>query len=181
MRLCLALAALLVALICRLFPDKIAANSIKPNRTPISDAERRLALLLGATLARWLTEGLHGIAPAWIGLAAAVVCLLPGIGMLPPDTFNAINHRKQHYVAELLGVVAVLSDTGLGDELARLVLPWLPLHHDAEAWNFGWLTLLSFAMSLIASANGVGAIYSAFAADLVIATGLPLLSVLMIL
>jgi anion transporter len=176
----LAKAALLIALICRIFPDKIASVAITAETAPMSPEERRLALLLVATLAMWLTEGIHGIAPAWIGLAAAVVCLLPGIGMLPPDTFNAINHRTLLYVAALLGVVAVLSDTGLGDALARLVLSWLPLHHGANAWNFALLVLLSFAISLVASANGVGAIYTAFAGDLVTATGLPLLSVLMI-
>jgi di/tricarboxylate transporter len=63
----------------------------------------------------------------------------------------------------------------------RLVLSWLPLDHGTNARNFAWLVLLSFAISLVASANGVGAIYTAFAGDLVTATGPPLPSVLMIL
>jgi di/tricarboxylate transporter len=176
-------AAMLATLICVMFPDKIAASR-RPEAVlalpPLSAAERRLAVLLVATLVFWLTEPWHGIAPAWIGLAAAVVCLLPGIGMLPPDAFNAINHRTTLYVAALLGVVTVLSETGLGAAFGKIVLAALPLRPAADAWNFGWLALLSFSISLVASANAVGAIYTPLAADLARATGLPLSSVLMI-
>lgn len=179
----IAKAALLVAAICILFPDRIAAprepgtSAVVP---PMSADERRLAALLVATLVFWLTEPWHGIAPAWVGLAAAVICLLPGVGMLPADAFNAINHRTTVYVAALLGVVTVLSETGLGAAFGRIVLSALPLHTGADAWNFALLTLLSFAISLVASANAVGAIYTPLAGDLVGATGLPLASVLMI-
>lgn len=174
-------AGLLVILICRLFPDSITVDAALASEPVVmSSEERRLALLLAATLALWLTEGLHGIAPAWIGLAAAVVCLLPGVGMLPADAFNAINHRTLLYVAALLGVVTVLSESGLGEALARHALVWLPLRADSPLWNFMLLAALAFVISLAASANGVGAIYTAFAADLARASGLPLETVLMI-
>lgn len=173
---------LLVFLICRAFPDTVvSATSVeRPEaHVPMSADERRLAILLAATLLLWVTEGLHGIGPAWIGLAAAVVCLLPGTGMLPADTFNVINHRTLLYVAALLGVVTVLSESGLGDAFARLVRSTIPLQEGADAWNFGLLVLLSFLISLVASANAVGAVYTPLAADLARETGLPLMTVLM--
>jgi anion transporter len=176
-------AALLAVLICILFPDKITASSQPETSSalrPISAEESRLTVLLIATLVLWLTEPWHGIAPAWIGLAAAVVCLLPGVGMLAPDTFNQINHRTTLYVAALLGVVTVLSETGLGAAFGKIVVTALPLRAGADAWNFAWLALLSFSISLVASANAVGAIYTPLAADLARATGLPLSSILMI-
>jgi anion transporter len=179
----LAKAALLVALICRLFPDHLSSpppRNDEPPMEPMSPAERRLGVLLVATLGLWLTEGLHGIAPAWVGLAAAVICLLPGIGMLSPDAFNSINHRTLLYVAALLGVVTVISETGLGGSFAKIVLAVLPMRVGADAWNFGLLVLLSFCISLVASANAVGAIYTALADDLMLATGFPLMTVLMI-
>jgi di/tricarboxylate transporter len=138
----IAKSALLVLLICRLFPDIIApvtTSELAGTRTPMSARERRLSVVLTATLCFWVTEELHGIAPAWVGLAAAVVCLLPGLGMLPPDAFNSINHRTLLYVAALLGVVTVISETGLGAAFAKLVLASLPLRAGADTWNFGLL------------------------------------------
>ena len=176
----IARSALLVVLICRLFPDVVSASALSVAQAPMSVEEWRLSVVLAATLGLWVTEGLHGIAPAWVGLAAGVACLLPGIGMLSPDAFNSINHRTLLYVAALLGVVTVISEAGLGDAFAKLVLAAMPLQAGADAWNFGLLVLLSFVISLVASANAVGAIYTALATNLVEATGLPLMSVLMV-
>lgn len=180
----LAKGAVLMVLICRLFPDRLspAAAAPEPDTAPgpMTAAERRLALILALTLGLWLTEGLHGLAPAWIGLAAAVACLLPGVAVIGPETFNDVNHRTVLYVAALLGVVAVIAETGLGAAFARVVLRGLPLGAGADAWNFAWLLLLSMAISLVASANAVGALYTSLAGDLVQATGLPLMTVLMI-
>jgi di/tricarboxylate transporter len=146
----------------------------------MSAEERRLSVILVATLGLWLTEGLHDLAPAWVGLAAAVVCLLPRLGVIGPDAFNSVNHRTVLYVAALLGVVAVVAETGLGEAFAKLVLAVLPLRTGEAAWNFALLVLLSLSISLVASANAVGAIYTALAPDLVEATGLSLTAVLMI-
>lgn len=179
----IAKSALLVLLICRLFPDIIApvtTSELAGTRTPMSAEERRLSVVLAATLCFWVTEELHGIAPAWVGLAAGVVCLLPGLGMLPPDAFNSINHRTLLYVAALLGVVTVISESGLGAAFAKLVLASLPLRAGADTWNFALLVLLSFSISLVASANSVGAIYTALAENLAEATRLPLITVLMV-
>lgn len=179
----LAKSYLLVALICRLFPDTITAGArsgLEAEQAQFSSEERRLTVVLVVTLGLWVSEGLHGIAPAWIGLAAAVVCLLPGIGMLQADAFNSLNHRTLLYVAALLGVVTVISETGLGDALAKLVLAIVPFQKGADFWNFSLLVLLAFVISLVASANAVGAIYTALSATLVEATGLPLMAVLMV-
>lgn len=194
----LAKGGVLAGLICRQFPDRISPKlaaiegavvdgpvsrapiSLTSVQPPMSAAERRLAVILIATLGLWLTEGVHGLAPAWVGLAAAVVCLLPGVAVIGPEAFNDVNHRTVLYVAALLGVVAVISETGLATSLSKAVLSFLPLRAGENAWNFVLLVLLSLAISLVASANAVGAIYTALANDLVQATGLPLNTVLMI-
>lgn len=148
--------------------------------TPMSAVERRLAWILIATLTLWATEGVHGISPAWIGLAAAATCLLPRIGVIGADAFNAINHSTVLYIAALLGVVAIIADAGLGAVAGKQILAALPLHGDANGWNFVLLTLLALSISLIGSANAVGPIYTTLATELVQATHLPLMSVLMI-
>ena len=40
-------------------------------------AEKRLGWLLALTLLGWVTDSVHGVSPAWIGLLSACVCLLP--------------------------------------------------------------------------------------------------------
>lgn len=175
--------AVLVVLICRLFPDEFVAAPVAEKeepRPPMSPPERRLAVVLGMTLILWLTEPWHGIAPAWVGVAAGAVCLLPRVGVVGPDAFNAVNHRTTFYVAALLGVVAVVADTGLDAAFGRLVLSVLPAWPGQDAFNVVLLTLLAIAISLVASANAVGAIYTAMASDLAAVTGLPLMTVLMV-
>jgi di/tricarboxylate transporter len=171
-------------LICRLFPDQLALSATMESENsgdvPMTLPEYRLAVVMIATIGLWLTESIHGIAPPWVGLAAATACLLPGLGVVGPDAYNAINHRTLLYVAALLGVVTVIAETGLGSSFAKLVLAVLPLHPGNDMWNFALLVLLSFSISLVASTNGVGAIYTSLAAGLAQATGLPLISVLMI-
>ena len=89
------------------------------------------------------------------------------MGVIGPDAFNSVNHRTVLYVAALLGVVAVVAETGLGEAFAKLVLAALPFRTGEAAWNFALLVLLSLSISLVASANAVGAIYTALAPDLV--------------
>ena len=80
----------LVGLICIVFPDRImpvdrgATSGATAAPSRLQGAELRLAILLAVTLGFWLTDGLHGIQPAWIGLGAAFLCLLPRIGVVPP-------------------------------------------------------------------------------------------------
>jgi len=80
----------------------------------------------------------------------------------------------------LLGVVAVIADSGLGAIAGKQILTSLPLLSHADGWNFAMLTLLALGISLVGSANAVGPIYTTLATDLVQATHLPLMSVLMI-
>lgn len=173
---------LLVAVIVRLFPDRMSPATIGIGETgpAFSAPEVRLTIILALTLGFWVTDSLHHIAPAWIGLIAAVICLLPRVGVLPAEAFGAVNLRTCFYVAALLGLVAVINETGLGARLGHVLLAVAPLEHGASAQNFGVLTIVAALFAIAVTANGAPALYTALAGEMSRASGLDLTSVVMI-
>lgn len=172
--------ALLVLCVCVVFPDRISRVAASSQAaSPLSGAEKRLSIVLFATLALWMTDGLHAISPAWIGLAAAVVCMLPRIGVVPPEVFGTIGLRTCFYIAALLGVVALLVETGAGAALGRALLSVVPLAPGEAARDFAILVGLSTILTLVTTANGAPAIYTALAGELSQASGFPILDVVM--
>lgn len=171
----------LVIVIVRVFPDRLTNPLVAAGAaTPLSREEWRLTAILAATLALWVTDSLHHIAPAWVALAAAVICLAPRIGVLPAEAFSAVNLRTCFYVAALLGLVAIVTETGLGARLGHALLQVAPLEPGATAQNFGVLTLIATILAIVVTANGAPALYTALAGEMSAASGLDLMSVVMV-
>ncbi|VAS29459.1 di- and tricarboxylate transporter [Klebsiella pneumoniae] len=97
--------AVLVTLICWLFPGKPHRPRDLAPLPPMSRDEKRLAWLLAVVLSLWVTESWHGVGPAWTGLAAAVITLLPRVGFINGEEFaSGVNMRTCIYVAGILGL-----------------------------------------------------------------------------
>jgi di/tricarboxylate transporter len=180
--LAIAKGVLLIVVTVWMFPDRLGANAgpAEVGGAPLTPEARRLSVILVATLALWVTDGLHHIAPAWIGLSAAVICLLPRVGVLPADSFGAVNLRTCFYVAALLGLVATVNEIGLGARLGHALLSVAPLRADAPAHDFGILAGLAAILTLAVTANGAPALYTALAGEMARASNLDLMSVVMI-
>ena len=173
--------AALTGCLCLLFATPTRAAGPPPPSRPLSGAELRLAVLLAATLGFWLTDSLHGISPAWIGLAAACVCLLPRVGFVTHEEFGSqVNFRTAIYVAAILGMAAMVTRSGLGDLLGRALLAVAPLDPAAPFRSFTALVGISALLNFVVTSNGVPALYTPLARMLADASGLPLLTVLMV-
>lgn len=82
--------------------------------------EKRLAWLLAVVLGMWVTESWHGVGPAWTGLAASVIVMLPRVGFITGEEFSAgVNMRTCIYVAGILGLAIVVTQTGIGPAVGR--------------------------------------------------------------
>lgn len=79
----------------------------------------------------WVSESWHGIGPAWTGLAAAVITLLPRVGFINGEEFSSgVNIRTCIYVAGILGLAITVTQTGIGSAVGEALLQVMPL--DAE-------------------------------------------------
>lgn len=171
---------LLTACICLLFPARPRPVVSSQTGTSFSPAEWRLSILLLTTLVLWMTEEWHHVAPAWIGLAAACICLLPRIGFLTGDEFaTGVNVRTCLYVAGILGLAAVVARSGLGDRLGHALLAVAPIDPGASFQNFASLVGITALLNFVVTANGVPALFTPLAGALADASALPLLTVLM--
>lgn len=169
-----------VVLVLWMFPDTpgaaLPAREAAKGDKPVSPAARiRVAVILLATLALWMTDSLHGVNSAWIGLVAAVLLLLPGFGVVAPPAFKA----SVDFGILLFVAGALVNASGLGAMLGQALIAVLPLEPGAEATNFASLSLMSAVTGLFTTVPGVPAVLTPMAGDLAAQTGFSLNTVLM--
>ncbi len=167
-------AVLIVVVLVRLFP---APRPSPAAPTHVDDDRRRprLTALMVVGLALWATDAVHGISPAWIALALGLLCVLPGVGVLAPaDLQRKVNLRPVFYVAAILGVGAVIADTGAGADAVRALADagWLAPGRDVV--NELVLATGALATGAVATMPGIAAVLVPLAGDIADATGLGL-------
>ena len=175
-------AALLVPLICRFFPEPGPLEAApRPDHAPLSHDQRLLAAVLVASLLLFATDALHGISPAWISLAAGVVCLSPASGLVSPKTFvERVSIIPLIYIAGILGVAALVADGGLGTLLSRNLMRLANLTPGHVTENVAILGAIDVALGFITTVSSLPAVLTPLAGDFATASGLPLYTVLML-
>lgn len=175
--------AVMIALILLLFPAKTPEGAVLDEAPePLGPEARRLALILAVTLAVWASDFLHGISPGWVAAASGVVCLLPGIGVLPSDKFRAaMNVEVLLYVAAVLGLGNMIASTGAGNIAADRLLAYADFSPESPAWTYAAFSGTAIIMQLFATLPGTIVVLTPFTPDIAAASGLPVLTVLMML
>jgi anion transporter len=147
---------------------------------PMRAEEWRLTFILVAALALWATDSLHGIQAGWIALASGVACVLPMTGVTSQTVLNEkIRLGSFFYVAAILGLGAVLLDSGLAKQLGAAALALVPLKHDNGFLNFMSLALLSSGVGLVTTNPVQAALMAPLASQFADAAGWPLKAALM--
>jgi hypothetical protein len=177
------LKAVFIVLLVSLFHSeapRAGAVAAATSRKPWLPAERAVAVILGLSLLLWMTDFWHGIAPAWVALAAAVVCILPAIRLVPAASFNRdISYVAVFHAAGIIGLGSVVAYSGFGDDLGRWLVAIAPFADGQPMWNFWLLGLIATATCLVTTTPGVPAVLTPLAEVLARASGLPLEAVLM--
>ena len=151
-----------------------------PIITGFSSDERRLSLFLILALVLWSTDKIHGIAPAWVSLGVGIVCLVPLLGVISPEIFKEkVSISPLLYVAGIIGVGAVVADTGLGAFISERIVNASNLSPDDPLRGFFVLSGIAMFLGFFSTMPGVPAILVPIASDLSVASGLELKTVLM--
>lgn len=176
-------AALIIGIVMLMFPadpnKKIKGIAAKTT-DPLSLDAKKLAFILAMTLGFWVTDFIHHISPAWIAMAAAIICLWPGISLINDgDLKTRVNFPSTLYTAGILSLGAVLVETGAGDWIGGWLLAHLPLSEDAPMQSFFSMVGLGVAVNMASTAPSVPAIVGPLASDISTLSGFPLKTVLM--
>ncbi|MDO6513418.1 MULTISPECIES: SLC13 family permease [unclassified Neptuniibacter] len=173
-------ALLIIAVIVWLFPDTPTRSSRSVAKEPVSKQEYKLMVIMMVTLGFWLTDSLHHISAAWIGLAAVCILLMPRIGVVSQQSFQKkFNISSLVFVVGVLGVGALINYSGIGDVVGEQLNTWLPLSSEHPLLSYLSLSLTAFTTGMVATLPGVPAILTPFAEQMSDKSGFTLEAVLM--
>jgi anion transporter len=173
-------AAVIVLFIWWLFPDETRPVAANEARTPMSAEEKRLAVILACAVLLWATDFVHGVHPGWVGLGAGIVTMLPRVGVMPVASFTErVKLTPFFYVASILGLGAIMVETGLSRGLGEALQQGLRLERGHDATSFAVLVLLATGAGMVVTNVAQPALLAPLAGSFAEAAGWPLKAVLM--
>jgi di/tricarboxylate transporter len=170
---------LIPSLVLLLFPGErgLTLQALRP--TPWTRDQIRIFCVLAVILAFWTTDKLHGISSAWIGLAAAVFMLMPGVGLLPAQTIGRINFGPWFFVAGSIGLGGVVSHSGLGDLLWGQVATVVPFEGLPNPLKFAVIQLSATILAVVATLPAIPAVFTPLVGSIADSLDWPLDAVLL--
>jgi di/tricarboxylate transporter len=177
-------ALLLVGVICWLFNDRVPDATPDQPPPPALGAEgKRLAAIIVVTVGMWATDFIHGIAPGWIAVVAAGICLLPGLGVI---SVMDVKGRSSGFialfnVATVISLGAVIAQSGAGELIVGKLFAAADFRPGEPGYTYGIFSAINIALTFIATLPGTIAVLAPFAGSIADSASLPVMTVLMII
>ncbi|HVN80996.1 MAG TPA: SLC13 family permease, partial [Terriglobia bacterium] len=92
---------------------------------PWKPSEKRAAILMLVAIGLWMTDFMHHLSPAMIGLGVGLAATLPGLGVVLPRDFKRLNYAAVFFVAAELSLGDVLVKTRAIELLSRAMFDWM--------------------------------------------------------
>lgn len=176
----LAKAIAIVGLVAVLYPAQIKRDTKPSRQTTMSDEERRLSFFLILAVVLWTLDFWHHISPAWVGMAIAMAMLMPRYGVLPLSILERdVNYTAFFFVAGVISLGAVVSQSGLADRIGETLLAAFELTPGNDPLNYGIVSLWTALLGPITTQPNIPAVMTPIADTIAAATGLPLYTVLL--
>ena len=123
---------------------------------PWKPAEKKSLALIAAAVALWMTDSLHHISPAIIGLGVGLLALLPPVGILSLQDIKEVNVLLFFFVGSVVSMGNVLGATKGLDVLTGILSSWITPAGDSYFFplllywaGFGYHILLASGVSML--------------------------------
>lgn len=172
-------AILIVGVVGFFYRDEPRVSAQVSVTKPLSKVEWRLLILLMVAVGLWLTDFAHRISPAWIALTAGLLCLVPRFGILHISVFEKdINYTIVLYVAGVIGLGAMVSESGLGIIFGNALTSIFDFRPGESFGNYLRLSVATSLLGLVTTQPGVPAVVAPLAEVLANSTGMSLIAIL---
>lgn len=175
-------AGLIILLVSRFYPDDPVVNreSDVAHGYVMGREAHTLAAVLGVLLVLWMSDFVHHISPAWIGLAGAVYLLLPKVGVVSGEQFNReINYAPLFVVAGVIGLGGVIHHAGIGNVVGIHLIGILPLDPEQPLINYFSVISIASVTGMVTTLPGIPAVMTPLTGELSAATGFSSPAILM--
>jgi sodium-dependent dicarboxylate transporter 2/3/5 len=92
---------------------------------PWTRAEKKAALFMLLGIGLWMTDFLHHISPAMIGLGIGLASVLPVVGVLETEDIRKVNYLPIFFVAAAVSMSTVLAETKALNLVTDALVAWM--------------------------------------------------------
>lgn len=171
---------IIVLSILWLFPATAKPVTVTRTSSPMTALQWRLTAVLAVTLGFWMTDFIHHTSPAWVGLTAAIILMLPVTGIVSPALFREkASLAPFFYVGGILSVGLIMAHAGLDKVIANSMIAVLDPQPGNAVLNYGKILGMSFAIGLAMTTPAAPVVLVPMAQEIATATALPLMTVVM--
>jgi sodium-dependent dicarboxylate transporter 2/3/5 len=116
---------------------------------PWSTAEIKSSVLMLIAVAIWVTDFIHHIPAAMVGLGVGLLALMPRIGVLDSEDVRKINYLPIFFVAAAVSLTNVLVQTRALDVVTAVLFDWMRPHIASGWWSTMVLYWSAFAYHIV--------------------------------